>query len=57
MIPDAGDGQLRPARSTIGTAARRGSTTRRASIGVGRLGAAQIDFLHAVYGNFPLMLA
>ena len=26
-------------------------------IGVAGLGAAQIDFLHAVYGNFPLMLA
>jgi putative drug exporter of the RND superfamily len=26
-------------------------------IGVTGLGAAQIDFLHAVYGNFPLMLA
>ena len=26
-------------------------------IGITGLGAAQIDFLHAVYGNFPLMLA
>ncbi len=26
-------------------------------VGVTGLGAAQIDFLHAVYGNFPLMLA
>ena len=26
-------------------------------VGVSGIGAAQIDFLHAVYGNFPLMLA
>ena len=56
LIPDDGDGQLQERRRGH-AASRTPPTGLPGVIGVTGLGAAQIDFLHAVYGNFPLMLA
>ena len=53
--PDDGDGEL-PERRRRQAGQEPPSTDLPGVVGVAGVGAAQIDFLHAVYGNFPLML-
>ena len=56
VVPDVGDGQLADA-SASSSDVKAAVDGLPGVVGVAGVGAAQIDFLHAVYGNFPLMLA
>ena len=54
LVPDEETGQLQERRR--GPPGRDAADDTDGVLGVAGLGHAQVDFLHAVYGNFPLML-